>query len=178
MNTAQLRRVTAESFAHYRRGLIELLLDAVGQGWSLGFKADLDAAQARSYFDEVLSDVQQGSLLLWVVVRDEQVQASVQLALCQKSDGHHRAQVQKLLVQQQAQRHGLGQQLMTALEHGAQQHQRGLLFLDTQAGAPAEAFYRAQGYSRVGAIPDYSCGPNGDYHPTAIYFKSLHGASA
>jgi acetyltransferase len=178
MNTAQLRRVTAESFAHYRPGLIALLLDAVAQVWSLGFKADLDAAQERSYFDEVLSDVQQGSLLLWVVVRDEQVQASVQLALCQNVDGPHRARVQTLLVQQQAQRHGLGQQLMTAVEQGAQQHQRGLLYLDIQAGAPAEAFYRAQGYSRVGEIPDYSCGPNGDYHPTAIYFKSLHGASA
>jgi acetyltransferase len=177
MNTAQLRRVTAESFAHYRPGLIELLLDAVGQGWSLGFKADLDAAQARSYFDEVLSDVEQGNLLLWVVVRDEQVQASVQLALCQKLDGRHRAQVQKLLVQQQAQRHGLGQQLMTALEQGARQHQRGLLHLDIQAGAPAEAFYRALGYTRVGEIPDYTSGPNDDYHSTAIYFKSLHGAS-
>ena len=29
MNAAQLRRVNAESFAHYRRGLINLLLDAV-----------------------------------------------------------------------------------------------------------------------------------------------------
>ena len=29
MNAAQLRRVNAESFAHYRQGLIDLLLDAV-----------------------------------------------------------------------------------------------------------------------------------------------------
>ncbi|MCG4452195.1 GNAT family N-acetyltransferase [Pseudomonas sp. MMS21-TM103] len=178
MNTAQLRRVTAESFAHYRPGLIELLLEAVGQGWSLGFKADLDAAQARDYFDKVLGDIQQGSLLLWVVVRDEQVQASVQLELCQQADGCHRAQVQKMLVQRHAQRHGLGQQLMTALEQGARYHRRGLLTLDVQVGAPAEAFYRALGYTRVGEIPDYTCGPNGDYHSTALYFKTLHGASA
>jgi acetyltransferase len=178
MNTAQLRRVTAESYAHYRPSLITLLLDVVAQGWSLGFKADLDAEQAQSYFDQVLSDIQQGKRLLWVVVRDEQVQASVQLALCQKTDGQHRADVQTLLVQQQAQRHGLGQQLMTAVEQGAQQHKRGLLTLDAQVGAPAEAFYRALGYSRVGEIPDYACGPHGDFHPTAIYFKTLQGASA
>jgi acetyltransferase len=178
MNTAQLRRVTAESFAHYRPGLIELLLEAVGQGWSLGFRADLDAAQARGYFDQVLGDIQQGTLLLWVVVRDEQVQASVQLELCQQPDAGHRAQVQKMLVQRHAQRHGLGQQLMTALEQGARYHQRGLLTLDAQVGAPAEAFYRSLGYTRVGEIPDYTCGPNGDYHSTALYFKTLHGASA
>ena len=46
MNAAQLRRVHAESFAHYRQGLIDLLLDAVGYGASVGFMADLDAAQA------------------------------------------------------------------------------------------------------------------------------------
>lgn len=178
MNTAQLRRVTAESFAHYRPGLIELLLEAVGQGWSLGFRADLDAEQARRYFDQVLGDIQQGKLLLWVVVKDEQVQASVQLELCQQPDGGHRAQVQKMLVRQLAQRHGLGQQLMAALEQGAQLHKRGLLTLDVQVGAPAEAFYRSLGYSRVGEIPDYTCGPTGDFHPTALYFKTLHGAHA
>jgi acetyltransferase len=53
MNPAQLRRVNAESFAHYRQGLIDLLLDAVGYGASVGFMADLDATQARAYFDEV-----------------------------------------------------------------------------------------------------------------------------
>ncbi len=53
MNAAQLRRVTHESFAHYRQGLIELLLDAVEHGASVGFMADLDARQARGYFDGV-----------------------------------------------------------------------------------------------------------------------------
>ncbi|PAM34151.1 GNAT family N-acetyltransferase, partial [Acinetobacter baumannii] len=35
MSAAQLRRVNAESFAHYRLGLIELLLDAVKHGASV-----------------------------------------------------------------------------------------------------------------------------------------------
>ena len=43
MNPAQLRRVTIESFAHYRQGLATLLLDAVKGGASVGFMADLDA---------------------------------------------------------------------------------------------------------------------------------------
>ncbi|VVO16330.1 GNAT family N-acetyltransferase [Pseudomonas fluorescens] len=173
MNAAQLRRVHAESFAHYRQGLIDLLLDAVGYGASVGFMADLDATQARAYFDEVQASLEQGSVLLWVVVKDEQVQASVQLALCQKTNGRNRAEVQKLLVREHARRRGLGQQLLSALELGARQHKRGMLYLDTEAGSTAEAFYRAQGYTRAGEIPDYACDPSGQYRPTALYYKIL-----
>ena len=122
MNAAQLRRVNAESFAHYRQGLIDLLLEAVGYGASVGFMADLDAAQARAYFDEVQDNVNKGSVLLWVVVKDEQVLASVQLGLCQKANGLNRAEVQKLLVREHARRRGLGQQLMSALELEAPKH--------------------------------------------------------
>jgi len=173
MNPAQLRRVHAESFAHYRQGLIDLLLDAVKNGASVGFMADLDATQARAYFDEVQTGLNQGHLLLWVVVKDEQVQASVQLALCQKPNGRNRAEVQKLLVRGDARRRGLGQQLMNALELGARQNKRGLLYLDTQAGSEAEAFYRAMGYTLVGELPDYCQSPDGTYTPTAIYYKTL-----
>jgi GNAT superfamily N-acetyltransferase len=92
--------------------LIELLLDAVQHGASVGFMADLDAAQARSYFDGVQAGVEDASVLLWVVVRNEQVLASVQLALCQKANGLNRAEVQKLLVLNDVRRRGLGQQLI------------------------------------------------------------------
>lgn len=129
MNAAQLRRVNAESFAHYRLGLIELLLDAVRHGASVGFMADFDEAQAREYLRSVQASIEDTSLLLWVVVRDEQVIASVQLALCQKANGLNRAEVQKLLVHSSARRHGLGQQLMNTLELAARQHKRGLLYL-------------------------------------------------
>ena len=168
-----MRRVNAESFAHYRQGLIDLLLDAVGYGASVGFMADLDAAQARAYFDEVQENLNNGNVLLWVVVNDEQVQASVQLSLCRKANGLNRAEVQKLLVLSDARRRGLGQQLMQALEQTARQLKRGLLYLDTEAGSPAEAFYRSLGYSRVGELPDYCQSPDGRYTPTAIYFKTL-----
>ena len=80
MNATQLRRVNAESFAHYRLGLIELLLDAVKHGASVGFMADFDEAEARAYLQGVQASVEDASLLLWVVVRDERVIASVQLA--------------------------------------------------------------------------------------------------
>ncbi|AUG00086.1 N-acetyltransferase [Pseudomonas sp. 09C 129] len=173
MNAAQLRRVHAESFAHYRQGLIDLLFDAVGHGASVGFMADLDEEQARAYVNSVQASVTDGSLLLWVVVQDERVLASVQLALCQKPNGLNRAEVQKLQVRHDARRRGLGQQLMHAVEQAARQHKRGLLYLDTEAGSDAEAFYSAQGYTRVGELPNYCQSPDGTYSPTAIYFKTL-----
>ena len=134
---------------------------------------DLDVPQASAYFCEVLSQLEQGSLLLWVLVEDQRVLASVQLALCQKANGLNRAEVQKLLVLNEARRRGLGQVLIQALEHGARQHKRGLLHLDTEAGSPAENFYSALGYTRVGELPNYCRSPDGHYSPTAIYFKTL-----
>jgi len=173
MNPAQLRRVTIESFAHYRQGLAQLLLDAVENGASVGFMADLDVDQAQAWSDGLKEEVASGNLLLWVVVQDERVLASTQLALCQKANGLNRAEVQKLLVLSDARRRGLGQQLMQALEQTARQLKRGLLYLDTEAGSPAEAFYRSLGYSRVGELPNYCQSPDGRYTPTAIYFKTL-----
>ncbi|MBA1241135.1 GNAT family N-acetyltransferase [Pseudomonas japonica] len=178
MNVAQLRRVTVESFAHYRPGLVELLLDAVANGASVGFLEDLDAAGAADYFAQVHSEIHQGSRLLWVVVKHEQVLATAQLGLCQKPNGLNRAEVQKLLVRSDSRRHGLGAQLMLELETSARQLQRGLLFLDTETGSTAEHFYQGLGYQRGGEIPDYACSPDGTYRPTSLYYKILQGPRA
>ncbi|PRA60498.1 GNAT family N-acetyltransferase [Pseudomonas sp. MYb187] len=173
MNAAQLNRVTHESFAHYRDGLVALLIDAVRHGASVGFMEGIDTQQANSYFDEVKQRVASGELMLWVVSKDKQVLGSVQLGLCQKPNGLNRAEVQKLLVHSEVRQHGLGQQLMQALEAAARQQQRGLLYLDTEAGSGAEGFYRTLGYSKAGEIPQYACGPDGMYQATALYFKLL-----
>ena len=173
MTASQLRRVTAESFPDYRDGLIDLLLDAVANEASVGFMADFDARQAGEYLNGVQAGLADASLLLWVIACDEQVLASVQLSLCLKPNGLNRAEVQKLLVLDSARRRGLGQQLIQALEQGARAQQRGLLYLDTEAGSGAEAFYQAQGYTRVGELPNYCRNPNGQYRPTALYFKTL-----
>ena len=173
MSHEQVLQVTPHTFNDYREGLITLLVDAVHHGASVGFMADLDVPQASAYFCEVLSQLEHGSLLLWVLVEDQRVLASVQLALCQKANGLNRAEVQKLLVLNEARRRGLGQVLIQALEHGARQHKRGLLHLDTEAGSPAENFYSALGYTRVGELPNYCRSPDGHYSPTAIYFKTL-----
>lgn len=173
MNAEHVIQVTAAILAQYREDLIVLLLDAVKHGASVGFMNDLDRPQANRYFDEVQAQLDQGSLLLWVLIEEQRVLASVQLALCQKTNGLNRAEVQKLLVLNEVRRRGLGQVLIHALEQGAREQKRGLLHLDTEAGSPAENFYSALGYTRVGELPNYCQSPDGHYSPTAIYYKTL-----
>ncbi|MES2821472.1 MAG: GNAT family N-acetyltransferase [Pseudomonadota bacterium] len=169
----QLLCLGAEQFETYRPGLVALLLDAVRNGASVGFLADLDRPQAEAYFDRVSAGLAEGSLRLWLVHEQERVLGSVQLSLCVKANGLNRAEIQKLLVLQDARRRGIARRLMQGLEAQAGTLQRGLLYLDTEAGSPAEAFYQALGYQRAGEIPDYAAGPDGVYRPTALYFKLL-----
>jgi acetyltransferase len=173
MDTTNIERLTAEAFEAYRLSLIELLIDAVRHGASVGFLDDLDAAEASAYFDQVLTGLREGSHLLWVAHDRGQVLGSVQLVLCRKRNGLNRAEVQKLLVLASARRRGIARALMQRLEDEARDLNRGLLYLDTEAGSEAERFYQAEGYACIGGLPDYACGPDGSYRANAIYYKTL-----
>jgi len=168
-----IERLDAAAFELYRQGLQSLLLDSVAHGASVGFLADLDAEAANVYFDQVLAGMHDGTHLLWLAREHDQVMGSVQLVLCQKPNGLNRAEVQKLLVHSNARRRGIANSLMQHLEGEAAELQRGLLYLDTEAGSDAETFYQALGYSCIGGLPDYACGPDGQYRANAIYYKTL-----
>ena len=169
----RIERLAAADFERYRGELISLLLDAVAQGASVGFLADLDQAEANVYFDQVLAGLGDGSLLLWIAVDNDRVLGSVQLGLCQKRNGLNRGEVQKLLVHSAARRRGIARALMQRLEGEAAELKRGLLYLDTEAGSDSEPFYQALGYTSIGGLPDYACGPDGTYRANAIYYKTL-----
>jgi acetyltransferase len=171
--TLKPTRIGPEQFETYRQGLVELLLDSVRHGASVGFLADLTRAEANAYFDEVLAGLQDGSRLLWVAGQRALALGSVQLSLCKKRNGLNRAEVQKLLVLSGARRRGIAHRLMQQVEDEARALHRGLLYLDTEAGSPAEDFYRSAGYRCIGGLPDYACGPDGRYRANAIYYKTL-----
>jgi acetyltransferase len=170
---SQLIRVSAEDFSHYRAGFYELLSDAVASGASLGFMANLSQAEADEYFDQVQAGLNAGSHCLWLVLEQEQVLASIQLVLCLKANGLNRAEIQKLMVLRSARRQGLAAQLMATVESHGASIKRGLLYLDTEAGSAAELFYQQQGYQCIGGLPEYACGPDGQYRSNAIYYKTL-----
>jgi acetyltransferase len=59
-------------------------------------------------------------VILAATTAQGEVAGSVQLALVQKENGRHRAEVQKLLVHSRFRNQGLGRRLMDAIEREAQ----------------------------------------------------------
>lgn len=161
-------------YAAVRAGLVALLRDAVANGASLGFLAGIDDDEAGAFWDSVAAALGQGTRVLLVAGDGGgTVIGTVQLDLCMKKNGINRAEVQKLLVHSQARRGGIASALMKAAEAEALTRKRGLVFLDTEAGSGAEGFYRAQGYTFLGGLPEYACSPDGEWRANAIYYKTL-----
>jgi acetyltransferase len=168
-----VRRVAAGETA-----LIEplgrLLTDAVHSGASVGFLAPVARSTADRYWQGVFNALSAGDdLVLWVAEANGQLVGAVQLALCPKENGGHRAEVQKLFVHSKARGQGIATLLMRALEAEARHRQRSLLVLDTLLGSHAENVYRHLGWSRAGEIPDFATAPDGELFPTVYYFKRL-----
>jgi len=155
-------------------GLIELLRDSVEGGASVGFLAPLKRETAGAYWQDVLREVESPYRLILVATTEEgDVAGSVQLALGQKENGRHRAEVQKLLVHSRYRQQGLGRRLMAAIEREAQRRGITLLVLDTIEGELAEQLYLKLGYVRVGEIPNYASFPDGRLWATVIFYKEL-----
>lgn len=173
-----IHKMTPAAFDAARADLAALLLDAVAHGASVGFLDALTEHEAHAYWDEVGAALSAGARLLFVAERDGALAGTVQLDLCQRPNGRNRAEVQKLLVHSGARRGGIATALMRALEDEARRLKRGLLFLDTEAGAGAEQLYRALGFSYLGGLPDYACSTGGELRANAIYFKLLAAPGA
>lgn len=166
--------LNAATLPIYRSGLASLLIDAVTHGASVGYKTHTLSLEEWGLLPQSTPSHRERSITLIWIARDEiGVIGTIQLVLCQKANGLNRAEIQKLLVHSRSRRTGIGHKLIIAAENISVQLRRGLIYLDTRSGSSAESFYRAQGYRYVGEIPDYACTPNGNYHPTAIYFKRL-----
>ena len=66
--------------------LVDLLIDAVGSGASIGFIAPIDEAAARTYWEGVIGAMREESRVLLVASDDGAIQGSVQLALARCPD--------------------------------------------------------------------------------------------
>lgn len=169
-----LQLITTSPSIPLFNGLIELLRDAVEGGASVGFLSALKRELAAVFWRDVLHEAQSPyRVILVAITEDGDVAGAVQLALGQKENGRHRAEVQKLLVHSRYRNQGLGRRLMEAIEHEAQQRGLSLLVLDTIEGELAEQLYLKLGYIRVGEIPNYASYPDGRLWATVIFYKEL-----
>ncbi|MDQ0243224.1 ribosomal protein S18 acetylase RimI-like enzyme [Bacillus fengqiuensis] len=149
--------------------LSELLVQVVEDGASIGFLPPLKHSEADNYWENVLSP----EVILFVAKINNQIAATVQLHLCTKDNGNHRAEIAKLMTHPNDRRNGIGRSLMKRAEERAKQEGRSLLVLDTRKGDPSNRLYSSIGYIQAGEIPNYAKSANGELHPTIFYYKSL-----
>lgn len=151
-------------------GLCALLIDAVHDGASVGFLAPLSRDTALKYWNSALAPPAHG-LVLWIAESGGEVVGTVQLSLCAKENGRHRAELQKLLVLRSHRGKGIATALLLAADEFAAANGRTLLVLDTIAGSPAESVYRHLGWRKAGEVPEYAAMPDGELRATAYYYK-------
>lgn len=168
-----IQKLTASEAQAVLPALVALLQDAVQDGASIGFTQPLSAAVAERYWQDVFREMELGSRILLVARRDGVVAGTVQLGLCTRPNGLHRAEVQKLLVHTQWRRQGMARALMAAIEQQARAAQRSLLYLDTEPHKPAAAMYEQTGWIRAGEIPGYACSPDGHLHGTVFFYRTI-----
>jgi len=166
-----IRRIE-EPDALLREALVELLLDSVRDGASVGFLWPLEPGMARAYWQDVFAELPAGRML-WVATQRDQVVGTVQLDPCHKPNGRHRAEVQKLLVHSSRRGQRIASRLLAALEAQARTAGLHLLVLDTLLDSTADHVYRHLGWQHCGEIPAYAGAPDGVLHPTVLYCKIL-----
>jgi GNAT superfamily N-acetyltransferase len=167
--------VSASELSRQAAEFAALLRDAVKHGASIGFTLPLAEPEVADYWCKVRAEVAAGHKVL-LAARDGagRLLGSGQLALEPRSNGRHRAEVQKLLVIAAARGRGVGTALMGVIEAEARERGRTLLFLDTSVGPRgAAALYERLGYTYCGGIPDYAMDPDGTLKANAIYCKRL-----
>jgi acetyltransferase len=167
----KIRQVTKPEPA-IQAELIALLTDAVHNGASVGFLAPLPQQTAAQYWQKVFAGLDSG-LALWVAEADGKVVGSIQLDACQKQNGRHRAEIQKLFVLKAFRGQGIASKLMATAETFARAHHHSLLVLDTILGSKAESVYKHLGWQRVGEIPQYATNPDGELAATVYFYKLL-----
>jgi GNAT superfamily N-acetyltransferase len=153
--------------------LVDLLQDAVQSGASVGFLAPLSTAEARNFWLAALAEVARGERVILLASDGTVVVGCAQLLLHSRGNARHRAELQKLLVHSQSQRKGLGRMLLEAIEKVAVQKGRSLLLADARANGPGEQLFLRAGYTKVGAIPRFQRGPDGQFDSTAIFYRNL-----
>lgn len=169
MSTEYLVSEVSELSGNELKDLAQLLVDVVEEGASVGFLPPLIPADAIEYWSGVISD----HVILWTVQFNGEIVGTVQLHLCSRPNGSHRAEIAKLMVHSRAQRKGIGRLLMTVAEERARIENRSLIVLDTRAGDPSNILYRSLNYIEAGRIPHYAQSADGDLDASVFYYKHL-----
>ena len=165
---------TAEQAESNIEQLVDLLIDAVESGASIGFMPPIHRPEAFSYWQDVIRAMRTGRRVLLVAMDGDLIQGSVQLDLEPRANGNHRAEAIKLFVHRRARRRGLAKALMTEVESTARRLGRTLLLMDTRKGGEAEKMCESLGYTRYGEVPKYARSGDGRLDASVFYYHQLN----
>jgi len=157
------------SIEEHLEELSELLIQVVEDGASIGFLPPLKLSEAKKYWLNVLSP----EVILFVAKIHNNIVGTVQVHLCTKQNGGHRAEIAKLMTHPKFRRNGIGRSLMRIAEERAKHENRSLLVLDTREGDPSNDLYLSIGYIQAGRIPHYARSANGELDATIYYYKHI-----
>jgi acetyltransferase len=165
-----IRRIPVTEFGEELPSLIALLQETVAAGTPMGFFAPLSEKMARDYWLSIVPELKSESRILLGAYDDGRLVGSGQLALAQRQNSMHRAELQKLFVSTAVRGQGVGKQLVDALHDVALRNGRSLIMLNTRRDIPAHGFYKALGYVEVGVMPGWTLGPAGErYDHVELY---------
>jgi ribosomal protein S18 acetylase RimI-like enzyme len=149
--------------------LSELLVQVVDDGASIGFLPPMKRSDARQYWQTVLKP----DVILFIAKMNNEIVGTIQVHLCTKQNGLHRAEIAKLMTGPNARRKGVARALMKAAEERAVSEGRTLLILDTREGDPSNHLYQSIGFIPAGKIPNFALSGEGELDTTVIYYKTL-----
>ena len=170
MSRVEVRQLAPGEARARTAELAALLREAVDAGMALGQLAPVDTEQA---FVEMIDALEPGERMLFGAFADEELSGTAQLERARPANSRHRAEVMRVVVRGDAQRQGVGRELMRALEAAALACGITLFWLTTHDRTPACAFYESLGYVRLGVMPNYSRRPDGELWPSAFYYRLL-----
>jgi ribosomal protein S18 acetylase RimI-like enzyme len=158
-----------ESIETYIDPLSELLVKVVDDGASIGFLPPMKLSDARHYWQTVLNP----DVILFIAKINNEIVGTIQVHLCTKKNGLHRAEIAKLMTGPSARRKGVARALMKVAEERAVREGRTLIVLDTREGDPSNHLYQSIGFIPAGKIPNFALSGIGELDTTVIYYKNL-----
>jgi GNAT superfamily N-acetyltransferase len=153
--------------------LSALLRDGFAAGAALGFLVPVDDAELGHYWSSVADEIEAGRRTLIAAQRADVVAGMVQLIPDSAANGRHRAELQKLVVAENARGRGIARQLLAAAEQTARTSDITLLYLTTHAHRPAEELYRATGWREIGRVPGWAIVPGGEAVENVFFWKPV-----
>jgi len=154
--------------------LIDLLIDAVDGGASVGFLAPLSREEAGVYWRSVIESIRVGNRILIAIEHGGRVIGTVQIGRETRANGRHRGEALKLFVHSSMRRGGLARRLMSEMEEAARAAGITLLLMDTRKDSQGERLCESLGYTRWGEVPDYARDPDGTLRATSFYYRRLN----